>query len=67
MADITIRIDEKEFCANLLDAMTKFILGDEEWDAYHQFRRAVNRRFEKEGYKFYLDYDCRHRYKKIEP
>lgn len=65
MSDVIIRIPEIDFYVHILDEMVRLILGDEEWDAYHQFRRAVDQRMKAEGYRVYLDYDCHHRYEKI--
>jgi len=66
MSEITIRVDEKEFCCYILDSMVRLIFSDEEWDAYHQFCRVMQKRFNAEGYKIYLDYDCKHKITKIE-
>lgn len=66
MSEITIRVDEKELCCRLLDLMTNLIQGNEEWDAYHQFHRVMQKRFYAEGYRIYLDCDCKHAIEKIE-
>ena len=60
-------IDEKEFCCALLDGMTMLILENDEWDAYHAFRRTMNKRFNRDGYRIYLDKDYKHKIEKIEP